>query len=103
MNAICPECISSGEAAKIFNGTFNEATEINNVSAMEEVEKNTPGVMSFQYFVWPACCNDMCRYLRRASKQDFKNDKFWQDVAETYEEDDLMPIEVINKFNLNMC
>lgn len=101
IDALCLECVASGEAAKQFDGTFNEATYINNIVAMEEVEKRTPHIMSFQDFIWPACCNDMCRYLRPATKQDFKNDKFWQDISQTYKEQDIMSIEEIKQINPN--
>lgn len=64
VECICMDCVASGEAAKKFDGTFiQDAEEIDNPEAEEELLHRTPGYVSWQGENWLACCNDYCAYL----------------------------------------
>ncbi len=64
VNCICMECVASGAAADKFNGTFiQDADEIDNAEAKEELFKRTPGYISWQGENWQTCCNDYCEYI----------------------------------------
>ena len=53
VNCICMECVASGVAADKFNGTFiQDADEIDNAEAKEELFKRTPGYISWQGENW---------------------------------------------------
>lgn len=98
VNAICVDCIKSGKAANKFDGTFNKCEEIDNKEAMKEVETKTPTLPSFQDFFWPACCNDMCKFIGHPSKINMKDNNFWKNLSETYDDEDI-PFEDLKSFS----
>lgn len=63
---ICPWCIASGEAAKMFDATFSDDAPLirENVPSevVEEVTRRTPGYTSWQQEEWLACCGDACAF-----------------------------------------
>ena len=61
---VCLDCVASGRAAEKFDGAFNYDHErVDNPEAVDELEHRTPGYLSWQDHIWPACCNDFCAYL----------------------------------------
>lgn len=64
VDCICLNCVADGSAAKKFNGSFiQDAEEINNPEAIEELNSRTPGYLSWQGEYWLACCNDYCEFI----------------------------------------
>lgn len=64
IECICMECVASGAAAEKFDGSFiQDAEEIDNDEATDELFSRTPGYLSWQGENWQACCNDYCEYL----------------------------------------
>lgn len=64
LDCICLNCVANGSAAKKFDGTFIQyAEKINNPEAIEELEKRTPGYISWQGEFWLACCDDYCEFI----------------------------------------
>ncbi|MBQ8426069.1 MAG: CbrC family protein [Clostridia bacterium] len=88
INAICVDCIKSGEACKKFDGEFNTVTIIDNKEAIDELVHKTPAIQTFQEIDWPACCNDFCKFLRIFTDVDFENEQIWEDIKETFDEDE---------------
>lgn len=102
IDVICYDCVVSGNACKKFNGTFNEVSKlIDNKEAMNEIIKKPPTIPAYQEIGWPTCCNDMCIYLGVCSKEDLENEQIWNDIEETYDEDDAkyIPLEELKEMN----
>ena len=97
VDVICDECVKSGLACEKFDGTFNDANEIDNVEALDEIVHKTPVLPTYQEFIWPDCCNDMCKYLRRLTKKDLKDAKIMQDLQQTYD-DEFVSLEELKTF-----
>jgi len=73
---ICPWCIANGEAAKKYDGSFNDYCGIEGVSPdpndppstipMElllEITNRTPSYPSWQQEVWLSHCNEPCAFI----------------------------------------
>ena len=88
INAICVDCIKSGEACEKFDGEFNTVSIINNKEATDELLHKTPAIHTFQEIDWPACCNDFCKFLRFFTDDDYENEQIWEDLEETLENDE---------------
>ena len=99
VDCICYDCIQSGLACEKFNGSFNEANQIENVEAYNEVVYKTPVIPTYQEFTWPDCCNDMCKYLRRFTEEDLNDEKIMNDLQETYQ-DEYISFEELTTFPL---
>lgn len=73
VNCICLECVSNGAAAKKFDCEFNcvrpaefarDPKEIvSDSSRTDELLHRTPGILSWQEYDWPVCCDDYCIFL----------------------------------------
>ena len=100
VNSICVECIQSGLACEKFDGTFNNVPEIDNESAVLELSTKTPPLPTYQEIDWPDCCNDFCKFLRIATKNDLKNAKILNDLEETFD-DDVFEVDELQKMNPN--
>lgn len=74
LSPICPWCISDGSAAKKFDATFNvvHSPKSKGVESLilEEVEKRTPGFISWQQDSWLVHCNDVCEFHGDATRED---------------------------------
>ena len=97
VEAICDECVKSGLACEKFDGAFNEAGEIANEEAIDEIVHKTPVLPTYQEFIWPDCCDDMCVYLRRCTKKDFNDTKIMQDLEKTYN-DEFVSLDEVKNF-----
>lgn len=71
---LCPWCIADGSAAQKFGATFSDdyplVGEGIDQSIIDEVTERTPGFDTWQQEMWLAHCNDACRFLGDATKQD---------------------------------
>ena len=64
VKCICLQCISSGKAAKKFDGTFvQDAMPLDDTEKKEELFCRTPGYISWQGEYWLTCCNDYCAFV----------------------------------------
>ena len=64
VDCICMNCIASGEAARKFDGSFiQDADQVDNDEAIDELYNRTPGYLCWQGENWAACCNDYCEYI----------------------------------------
>ena len=64
---LCPECISSGEAARKYDGSFQDDYSlddgVNDPEKLDELIHRTPGYCGWQQEYWRAHCGDYCAYL----------------------------------------
>ena len=88
INAICVDCIVSGDACEKFDGEFNTVSVIDNQDATDELTYRTPMLSTFQEIDWPACCNDFCKYLRVCTAEDMEDEDLWEEIEETFDEDE---------------
>ena len=64
---LCPECISSGEAARKYDGSFQDDFSlddgVDDPEKLDELIHRTPGYCGWQQEYWRAHCGDYCAYL----------------------------------------
>jgi Uncharacterized protein conserved in bacteria len=66
VNCLCLDCVSSGNAARKFNGGFiqdGESEKIIDEEKKKELFERTPGYISWQGEYWLVCCKDFCAYI----------------------------------------
>ena len=67
IECLCPECISSGEAARKYDGSFQDDCSVDdgveNPAQLDELTHRTPGYSGWQQEYWRAHCGDYCAYL----------------------------------------
>ena len=67
VDCLCPTCISNGDAAKKFNGSFQDNFSIEegveDLDRIDELIHRTPGYCGWQQEFWRVHCNDFCAYL----------------------------------------
>ena len=87
VEALCPQCISSGAASKKFNGEFQDYSSLENISSDPNVDNTeiykeeninelihcTPGYTGWQQEVWLSHCDDFCAFIRYVGWDDIKN------------------------------
>lgn len=87
IDCICLTCVSSGKAAKKFNGEFiQDAQEISNQDKRDELFKRTPGYISWQGEYWLACCDDYCAFIGEVGTKELEEMKIADEVFKEYEE-----------------
>ncbi len=73
---LCPDCIASGEAAKKFDGTFQDDycvdEGVEDMSKLDELIHRTPGYCGWQQEYWRAHCGDFCAYLGHVGALELK-------------------------------
>ena len=87
INAICPDCITSGKACEKFDGEFNTAINFGNDEAYEQLVTKTPPLSTFQEIDWPHCHNDYCTYIGTCTEEDLENEDLMAELEETFDED----------------
>lgn len=79
IETLCPTCIANGEAAKKFDGEFQDSDSILlddeacTESAIEEVTCRTPGYCGWQQEQWLGHCNDLCAFVGYVGWDQIKN------------------------------
>jgi len=74
IETICPWCIADGSASTKFDGEFSDGCSLAkaeiNEKIIDEVCKSTPAFNCWQEVEWQSHCNDACKFLGDASKED---------------------------------
>ena len=64
---LCPECIASGEAARKYDGSFQDDFSVDDgvddPEKLDELIHRTPGYSGWQQEYWRAHCGDYCAFL----------------------------------------
>ncbi|WIY59599.1 CbrC family protein [Bacillus arachidis] len=66
VESICPWCIANGNAAKKFDGEFQDSyscDEVNDEEKLKELIHRTPGYRGWQQEYWLGHCNDFCAFI----------------------------------------
>lgn len=66
IDCLCPDCISSGAAAKKFDGEFQDSASVGDVSSDEKLDElvhRTPGYCGWHQEYWYAHCDDFCAFI----------------------------------------
>ncbi len=83
VEALCPDCIASGEAAKKFNLSFQDSGSTDDVSdenKLDELIYRTPGYSGWQQEYWRAHCDDYCAYLGPVGVIELKKYGIYEEV-----------------------
>lgn len=89
VECICPRCVASGKAARMFDGTFIEGAEddaVEDEAKREELYCRTPGYDSWQGEVWLACCKDYCAFIDYVGTPELEEMGIADQVFAQYEE-----------------
>lgn len=102
---ICPWCIANGEAARKYNGEFNDFCSIEGISPdpsdppstvntqhLNEICTQTPSYHSWQQEVWLVHCNEPCKFIAYADSKMLK--PIWNEIKADIEEQSY-PLELI--------
>lgn len=89
---LCPQCIASGEAARKFNGSFQDDLSlddgVDDAEKLDELIHRTPGYSGWQQEYWRAHCGDYCAYLGNVGARELRalgvleevlDDSMWDD------------------------
>lgn len=90
VNYLCPDCISSGAAAKKFNGEFQDPDCVDKVSDpanLDELIHRTPGYCGWQQEYWLAHCDDYCAFLGYPDWDELEKAGLASEIEETYRKD----------------
>ena len=92
IECLCPECISSGEAARKYDGSFQDDCSVDDgvedSARLDELIHRTPGYCGWQQEYWRAHCGDYCAYLGRVGARELRalgvleevlDDPMWND------------------------
>lgn len=73
---LCPECISTGEAARKFDGEFQDEASledgVNSPYQLDELIHRTPGYHGWQQEYWRAHCGDYCASIGYVGYRELK-------------------------------
>ena len=73
---LCPECIANGEAARKYDGSFQDDFSVDDgvddPEKLDELIHRTPGYSGWQQEYWRAHCGDYCAYLGRVGARELR-------------------------------
>ena len=89
---LCPECIANGEAARKYDGSFQDDFSVDDgvddPEKLDELIHRTPGYSGWQQEYWRAHCGDYCAYLGHVGARELRalgvleevlDDSMWDD------------------------
>ena len=89
---LCPACIASGEAARKYDGSFQDDFSVDDgvddPEKLDELIHRTPGYSGWQQEYWRAHCGDYCAYLGHVGARELRalgvleevlDDPMWDD------------------------
>lgn len=100
---LCPECIASGEAAKKFNGSFQDDYSVDDVSdkgRLDELIYRTAGYHGWQQEYWRAHCDDYCAFIGYVGAKELRGMGIMEEVLADEMWDDQQK-EMIQKYLCN--
>ena len=73
---LCPECIANGEAARKYDGSFQDDFSVDDgvddPEKLDELIHRTPGYSGWQQEYWRAHCGDYCAYLGNVGARELR-------------------------------
>ena len=86
IECLCPECISSGEAARKYDGSFQDDCSVDDgvedPARLDELIHRTPGYSGWQQEYWRAHCGDYCAYLGHVGARELRALGVLEDVLD---------------------
>lgn len=83
---LCPECISSGRAAKKFDGEFQDECSleegVDSPDKLDELIHRTPGYHGWQQEYWRTHCGDFCAFIGYVGYRELKQMGIVDDVLD---------------------
>ena len=83
---LCPACISSGEAARKYDGSFQDDYSVDDgvddPEKLDELIHRTPGYCGWQQEYWRAHCGDYCAYLGHVGARELRALGVMEDVLD---------------------
>lgn len=73
---VCPWCISSGKAAKKYDGEFvdiNSCERVDNKKFLDELIHRTPSYSGWQQEKWVSHCGDYCAFINYVGWEEIKH------------------------------
>lgn len=92
VDCICMACISNGQAAEKFDGSFiQDAEDISDSEKTKILFSKTPGYVSWQGEHWLACCDDYCEFIKDAGIKELQElgicDEVLKECSKNYDWD----------------
>ncbi len=99
VEGICPWCIKNGEAAKKYEGEFQDTAsceDVDSEDAVVELTTRTPGYTGWQQEKWLSHCGDFCAFQNYVGWDDIKHlkNELEDDLDEIKEEYELTQKEL---------
>jgi hypothetical protein len=86
IECLCPECISSGEAARKYDGSFQDDCSVDDgvedPARLDELIHRTPGYCGWQQEYWRTHCGDYCAYLGHVGARELRALGVLEDVLD---------------------
>ena len=86
MDYLCPSCIASGEAARKFDGEFQDEYSlddgVDDLEKLDELIHRTPGYSGWQQEYWRAHCGDYCAFLGYVGAKELRSLGVLEDVLD---------------------
>jgi len=105
IECICPNCISSGAAASKFDGEFQDAASVDEVSdpsKLDELIHRTPGYCGWQQEYWLAHCDDYCAFVGYVGWDDLVKMGIDQQIEQNYNKElNFFELEDVKKIMCN--
>lgn len=89
VNNLCPDCIASGEAAKKYDGAFQDSESVDEVTdpdKLDELVHRTPGYCGWQQEYWKAHCDDYCAFVGYVGFDELNELNVLEEVLEDLED-----------------
>lgn len=90
IDALCPWCIANGEAAKKFDGEFQDmysCDKVNKKEYLDELCHRTPGYRGWQQEYWLSHCGDFCAFIGYVGWNDIQERRIDKEIEKNYSED----------------
>lgn len=83
---LCPECIASGEAARKYDGVFQDEctldSGVESPDKLDELIHRTPGYQGWQQEHWRAHCGDYCAFIGYVGYRELKQMGIVEEILE---------------------
>lgn len=88
IECLCPGCIASGEAAKKFDGEFQDSYSLEEQLEDEKTDElihRTPGYLGWQQEFWLTHCGDYCAFVGYVGWPEIVELGLEKEIEETYD------------------
>ncbi len=86
VNCLCPACIADGEAARKFDGEFQDEDSVDegvdDPDKLDELIHRTPGYCGWQQEYWRAHCGDYCAFMGYVGYRELKQMGIVEEILE---------------------